>query len=425
MTGSLHVTLYVAKQWFRAAKVGREANVRLVSFVDVKAMMEYLIREMRQDLHQERMYMESNGRSLYGSAHWADYLYVATLAGLGNFGDEAKKELHEMVGLLMRDKARLPLYERAEAAVVLHRMGRGDEAAQLVRSIREHLVDGAEGLHIEYPSNGFVGSDRQLAVHTMLMEALSLAGGADKAETDGLCRWLLSQKRLQDWGTSTASMDAVYALLQGQKDDLTLRAEDEVRLESPKGEAWAVLQTSRDGLSGLGTVSATVEGRELDSGAGILRVTKSEETPSAWGAAYAQFRLPLSEVGSAASGLRVRVETDNRSPRVGDRLTFRYVLTSDRDYEYVRLKAGRAACLEPVEALSGYAYRNGLGYYREVKDASTEYFFERLPKGTYVLEMECYVERPGRYTVGAAKLNGVYAPEFSAYGAGMTLDVRP
>ena len=425
MTGSLHVTLYVAKQWFRAAKVGREANVRLVSFVDVKAMMEYLIREMRQDLHQERMYMESNGRSLYGSAHWADYLYVATLAGLGNFGDEAKKELHEMVGLLMRDKARLPLYERAEAAVVLRRMGRDDEAAQLVRSIREHLVDGAEGLHLEYPSNGFVGSDRKLAVHTLLMEALALAGGADKAEADGLCRWLLSQKRVQDWGTSTATMDAVYALLQGQGQDLTLQTGDEVRLESPKGEEWAVLQTSRDGLSGLGTVSATVEGRELDGGAGILRVTKSAETPSAWGAAYAQFRLPLSEVESAASGLRVRVEADNRSPRVGDRLTLRYVLTSDRDYEYVRLKAGRAACLEPVEALSGYAYRNGLGYYREVKDASTEYFFERLPKGTYVLEMECYVERPGRYTVGAAKLNGVYAPEFSAYGAGMTLDVRP
>ena len=257
------------------------------------------------------------------------------------------------------------------------------------------------------------------------MEALALVDGSDKAETDGLCRWLLSQKRLQDWGTSTASMDAVYALLQGQGQDLTLRTDDEVRLESPKGEAWAVLQTSRDGLSGLGTVSATVEGRELDGGAGILRVTKSEETPSAWGAAYAQFRLPLSEVESAASGLRVRVETDNRSPRVGDRLTLRYVITSDRDYEYVRLKAGRAACLEPVEALSGYTYRNGLGYYREVKDASTEYFFERLPKGTYVLEMECYVERPGRYTVGAAKLNGVYAPEFSAYGAGMTLDVRP
>ena len=104
-------------------------------------------------------------------------------------------------------------------------------------------------------------------------------------------------------------------------------------------------------------------------------------------------------------------------------MTLRYVLTSDRDYEYVRLKAGRAACLEPVESRSGYEYRNGLGYYKEVKDASTNYFFERLPKGTYVIEAECYVERAGRYALGAVKLNGVYAPEFSAYGAGAVLEV--
>ena len=71
----------------------------------------------------------------------------------------------------------------------------------------------------------------------------------------------------------------------------------------------------------------------------------------------------------------------------------------------------------PVRAM------NGLGYYKEVKDASTNYFFERLPKGTYVIEAECYVERAGRYALGAVKLNGVYAPEFSAYGAGTVLEV--
>ena len=101
-------------------------------------------------------------------------------------------------------------------------------------------------------------------------------------------------------------------------------------------------------MAGLGTVTATVEGRELSKGAGLLKVEKVEDRPSAWGAVYAQYRLPLSEVGSSASGLRIRQEVDNEHPRVGDRVTLRYVLTSDRDYEYVRLKAGRAACLEPV-----------------------------------------------------------------------------
>lgn len=423
MKGSPYMTRGVARQLLRSG-AGRHTDEVLAEAVNVRKMMEYLMSEAHKDIEKDKEHRAKYKTSLYDASYWLETLYLMNLCDAAWLNAD-RKDTDYMLSRLTEGMHGLAMADKAEAAVVLHRMGRGDEAAQLVRSIREHLVDGAEGLHIECPSNGFVGFGRKMAVHTMLMEALALAGGSGKAETDGLCRWLLAQKRLQDWGTSTASMDAVYALLQGQKEDLTLRADDEVRLESPKGEAWAVLRTSHDGLSGLGTVSATVEGRELDSGAGILRVTKSEETPSAWGAAYAQFRLPLSEVESAASGLRVRVETDNLSPRVGDRLTLRYVLTSDRDYEYVRLKAGRAACLEPVEALSGYAYRNGLGYYREVKDASTEYFFERLPKGTYVLEMECYVERPGRYTVGAAKLNGLYAPEFSAYGAGMTLDVRP
>lgn len=172
------------------------------------------------------------------------------------------------------DSDRLSLTETAQAVIVLRYMGKADAAAGLVRSLREHLVDGAEGLHLEYPSNGFVGSDRKIAVHTLLMEALSAPGNTDEKEQEGLCRWLLSQKRLQAWGTTTSSMDAVYALMQGQKRDLVLRSNDVVRLESPKGEELAVLKSSESKLAGLGTVTATVEGRELSKGAGLLKVER-------------------------------------------------------------------------------------------------------------------------------------------------------
>lgn len=424
MEGNAYLTRRAARLLLRSG-AGRTADETLASAVDVKKMMRYLMDEAHEGVLKDKEYHAEHDDYRYSASYWLETLYLLNLCDASWLDAEARKDADYMLARLTEGMHGLVLEDKAEAAVVLSRMGKPADAAQLVRSIREHLVDGPEGLHIEYPSNGFVGSDRKMGVHTVLMEALSLADVADKAEADGLCRWLLSQKRLQDWGTSTTTMDAVYALLQGQGQDLTLHADDEVRLESPKGEEWVVLQASEDGLAGLGTVTATVEGRELADGAGVLKVTKKEEAPSAWGAAYAQFRLPLAEVESAAAGLQIRVEADGHSPKVGERLTLRYVITSDRDYEYVRLKAGRAACLEPVEALSGYEYRNGLGYYKEVKDASTNYFFERLPKGTYVLEMECYVERAGRYTLGAAKLNGVYAPEFSAYAPGMALEVRP
>lgn len=424
MSGNAWLTRRVARLLLRSG-AGRESDKVLEQSVDVRKMMQFLTDETHKDIQKDKEYRAEHQAYLYGASYWLDQLYLMNLCDASWMSQSARQDAGYMLERLVEGMHGLAMADKAEAAVVLQGMGRSGEAAQLVGSLREHLVDGAEGLHLEYPSNGFVGSDRKMAVHVMIMEALSATGEADKATADGLCRWLLAQKRVQDWGTSTASMDAVHALMQGQGEDLTLRQDDRVRLASPKGETWAVLQTAEDGWTGLGTVSATVEGRELDSGAGVLEVTKTQEQPSSWGAAYAQFRLPLSEVGSAAEGLRVRLEADKPRPSVGDRLTLRYIITADRDYEYVRLKAGRAACLEPVEALSGYEYRNGLGYYKEVKDASTQYFFERLPKGTYVLEMECYVERPGRYTVGAARLNGVYAPEFSAYDGGLTLEVQP
>lgn len=436
MSGNAWLTERVACLLLRSGE-GVKTDSLLAQYVDVKKMMVYLMGKAHEEIIRDKESLREHKIHAYGGSYWLDYLYLASLSDVTWFDASVRKDLGYMQSRILDcveqreadgkrrmagDSDRLSLTETAQAVIVLRYMGKAD-AAGLVRSLREHLVDGAEGLHLEYPSNGFVGSDRKIAVHTLLMEALSAPGDADEKEQEGMCRWLLSQKRLQAWGTTTSSMDAVYALMQGQKRDLVLRSNDVVRLESPKGEELAVLKSSESKLAGLGTVTATVEGRELSKGAGLLKVEKAEDRPSAWGAVYAQYRLPLSEVGSSASGLRIRQEVDNDRPRVGDRVTLRYVLTSDRDYEYVRLKAGRAACLEPVDSRSGYEYRNGLGYYKEVKDASTNYFFERLPKGTYVIEAECYVERAGRYALGAVKLNGVYAPEFSAYGAGTVLEV--
>ena len=437
MSGNAWLTERVACLLLRSG-AGVKTDSLLAQYVDVKKMMVYLMGKAHEEIIRDKESLREHKIHAYGGSYWLDYLYLASLSDVTWFDASVRKDLGYMQSRILDcveqreadgkrrmagDSDRLSLTETAQAVIVLRYMGKADAAAELVRSLREHLVDGAEGLHLEYPSNGFVGSDRKIAVHTLLMEALSAPGNADEKEQEGMCRWLLSQKRLQAWGTTTSSMDAVYALMQGQKRDLVLRSNDVVRLESPKGEELAILKSSESKLAGLGTVTATVEGRELSKGAGLLKVEKAGDRPSAWGAVYAQYRLPLSEVGSSASGLRIRQEVDNDRPRVGDRVTLRYVLTSDRDYEYVRLKAGRAACLEPVDSRSGYEYRNGLGYYKEVKDASTNYFFERLPKGTYVIEAECYVERAGRYALGAVKLNGVYAPEFSAYGAGTVLEV--
>ncbi|MCD8318079.1 MAG: hypothetical protein LUC45_04160 [Paraprevotella sp.] len=424
MSGNCYITLRVARLLLRS-EAGEKASSVLTQYVDVKKMMKYLAGEMHKEVSAQQKRLQTKGGKNYFNGQWIDYLYATMLCASSLFDASERKDMDYMVDRLVKDMYDLPLADKAEAAVILQRKDRKDEAAQLVRSLYEHLVNDSEGLHLEYPSNGSVSSVRKIAVHTALMEAFSATGNYDAHTLDGMRRWLLGQKRLQDWGTSVSSMDAIYALLQPSTTGLSLQTADEIRVDAPSGKGLIRMKSSESPMVGLGTVTARVDGRDLNDGAGTLTVKKSRGGSSAWGAVYAQFQLPLTDVESSASGMRVRCETDHADLRVGDRVTLRYVITADRDYEYVCLKAGRAACLEPVEVRSGYEYRNGLGYYKEVKDASTNYFFERLPKGTYILETECYVERAGRYTVGAAKLNGVYASEFCAYGAAQTMEVRP
>lgn len=426
MRSSRYITLAVAQLFGRAGLfTAAQTPAVLTQHVDVKKMMGYLTAELHEMVVEDRKSVREHKTHLYSGHSWLPFLYVTGRCDDGLIGTSARADLNYAMSVLVKDMHGLDMADKARAATVMQRAGRKNEAVQLVRSLREHLVETSAGTHLEYYSNGFYTSEQKIDTHVFIMEALKADGTAGADETDGLCRWLLGQKQVQAWSTPVNSMNAVYALMDMQHDQLDIQANDEVRVLSSKGEEWIRMESGEGELAGLGCVSSSVSGKELKRGAGVVAVNKAEEQPTAWGAAYAQFMLPLADIEAQAKGVSIRCEVSQTSPKVGDRVILRYVITADRDYEYVCLKAGRAACLEPVESRTGYEYDNGLGYYKEVRDASTNYFFERLPKGTYVLESEQYVERPGVYTLGAAKLNGVYAPEFSAYGNAPVLNVRP
>ena len=121
----------------------------------------------------------------------------------------------------------------------------------------------------------------------------------------------------------------------------------------------------------------------------------------------------------------MRREVITTTPKVGDRFTTRYIITADRDYEYVNLRAPRAACAEPAEQLSGYRYQGGLGYYRAIRDAHTDYFFDHLPKGTYVLEETSFIDRAGTYTSGLTTIRCLYAPEYGGQTKAETIVIAP
>lgn len=314
------------------------------------------------------------------------YLYVLYTTKESTTRQE-RKVASAMLDRLEKDMENLNVENLAEAIIVLQKAGREKSARKFMDRLEHFLVTtDKEGTYIEHPQGSRTSIDRKIAIHTKIMEAETIVGSSDKLS--GLRRYLLRQKRTEGWDNPGNTADAVYALLLGDTLLLAEQAEDKV-----------VLNGSR----------LTINKR-----------TKGES----WGAAFVQCQAPLKDVEAASAGLMIRQEIVSEPRKIGDRLVVRYVVTADRDYEYVVLRGSRPACLEPVTQLSGYRWQNGLGYYRAMHDASTDYCFDRLPRGTYVLEEEFNVSQLGNYQTGLSTLQCQYAPEFQGRTSSRSVMVK-
>ena len=231
-------------------------------------------------------------------------------------------------------------------------------------------------------------------------------------------RWLLQEKRTQAWDTPINSVNAIWAFLDNQntlntQSAQTVLAIDGRPLDLPKATA------------GIGYVKTAIEQPK-----GKLFTAKKTSTGTSWGAVYAQFMQPVRDIEASASGLTIKREiiiqntpSTQNTPitlKVGDKVTVRLTIESERDLDFVQVLDRRAACMEPVRQLSGY--RNGA--YCSPKDYSTNYYFDRLPKGKRVIETEYYIDRAGTYETGTCTIQCAYAPEYRATAKAQTLNVQ-
>ena len=163
------------------------------------------------------------------------------------------------------------------------------------------------------------------------------------------------------------------------------------------------------------------------------KVTVEKKTDGiAWGAVYAEFEEEMDKVEAQSNALSITREIYKDGKllpegvllQVGDKLTVRLTMTSDRDMDFVKVTDERAACMEPVEALSGYRWRKNVDYYQENKDASTSFYLDKVRKGTHVLEYQVYVTTSGRFVQGVPVARSAYAPEFGGHGTGGSLNVK-
>ena len=354
-----------------------------------------------------------------GSLMHLDYIYIAQRSGV-KLTKAQQADVSYLLDHLKGSVAGMSNDERAVAAIVLKGAGRDSDSQLYFDSMREHMTTtAAHGTFFDYAGGSFTPTGHKVIIHTAAMEAARELAPADKVLNSGLRRWLLQQKRTQMWESSICTVNAIYALLHGSAATADVLSADQDRLTLDYGKRKVAVEPSATPAA-MGYVKQTYTDGAAPKSIRIQRTSPTE----AWGAVYAQYLTPVADASAQASGLTIRRELSSTTPRLGDKFTTRYIITADRDYEYVCLRADRPAAAEPAEQLSGYRYQGGLGYYCAVRDAHTDYFFDSLPKGTYVLEETAFIDREGHYTTGLCRLQCLYAPEYEGHTAAAEIRIE-
>lgn len=328
-------------------------------------------------------------------------------------------------------------YLQAMTALALGRMGEQKAALGIVKSLKENALFSDEmGMYwAEFNRGGYYWYQAPIESQAMMIEAFTEIE-KDAKTINALKTWLLRQKQTQDWGTTRATAEACYALLIGGDDWLTNTQTVTISLDGKPVDMPAA-------EAGTGYQKKIFTGEEINPSMGKIRVDVPEQgkhgTAVTWGAAYWQYFENQDKISASSSGISVKKEmliekNSDKGPvlvalkegeeyKVGDKIKIRLEIRVDRNLEFVHLKDTRPAALEPGNVLSGYQWQNGLGYYQSTRDASTNYFFPLLPKGTYVFEYPAFISHRGDFSSGMASLQCMYAPEFSGHSNGQRMEV--
>lgn len=323
------------------------------------------------------------------------------------------------------------LQEQALAALALHRLGEKETAQLIMTSLSERATRDEElGMYWKGFDRGFDWWAFPTETHALLIEAFNDVTG-DPASVNALRTYLLRLKQTTDWKTTKATSEACYALLLGGSDwlddaDAPVITVGGTTIKADKAEA------------GSGTFEHRFAPEAVTPTMGEVTIASSTDRPS-WGALHWQYLERMDRITPHESPFSIRKQVLLKHPteegtrlvalgsndglRPGDRLTVRIELRTDRYVDYVHLKDLRAAGLEPTETLSGYRYQGGLGYYRTTRDASVNFFFDRITPGTYVLEYDLKVGHAGDFSNGITTAMCMYAPEFASHSEGIRIVV--
>ena len=418
MQGSRYVTTQVMEMLVRLnALTPQDADSRMQPMI--QKGFEYLGKQAAEEYKSMKEAEKKGAVGLRPSEQVLRYLYICALDGKAPVDEKVNRYF---IDKLSGEGKELTIYGKALGAIILQQSGKVAEARLFMQSLMEYSVVTDEmGRYFDTPKARYSWFSYKIPTEVAAMEAIQRITKDTKA-IDEMKRWLLKQKQTQTWETPIATADAVYALMATGASDLLANTGG---VEITLGKE--VIRTPAD--DAIGYIKKMMSGDVMNIKK--IRVDK-EGAGMGWGAVYAQYLESMDQIGEQGNGLSVSRQlykgdealNESAPLKVGDRITVRLTVKADRDMDFVQIKDDRAACMEPLQAVSGFRWGNGLGYYQATKDASTQFFIDQMRKGTYVIEYQVYVNRTGEYQTGIATVQSAYAPEFGGHTRGYRVMVE-
>ncbi len=398
----------------------------------LKKAISYIDQQMN-DYYQR--WQKKNDNSSWGDIH---YLYARSFFLDQKVSSAYLEAYNYNYNNIKKNWKKQSIYMQGMIALVCQRNGDTQTAKEIIANIKSMAQYSEElGMFWKKAGYGYYWYEAPIERQALLIEAFNAITPLDMESIEKMQLWLLKQKQTQSWPTTKSTTEAIYALLLRNN---ALEASNGVRLTL--GNQWSY--TEGDGTeqaqAGTGYIKKSWKGGDVTADMSTLKIEKETSGP-AWGGLYWQYLENIDKLDHSQDGdfsiqkQLYKVEVGDRgevltaiteqSPlKAGDKVRVRVEIRTDRDMEYVHLKDMRAACFEPTNVLSGHRYQDGLRYYEATKDASTNFFIDYLPKGTYVFEYTLMATMTGTYSNGLTTIQCMYAPEFTSHSEGIRVTVK-
>ena len=329
------------------------------------------------------------------------------------------------------------LYQKGLLALTMNRLGDKKFAEKIIESLKETAARNEEfGMYWIENKNGYYWYQSAIETQSLLIEAFSEIE-KDKKYVDEMKVWLLKQKQLNNWPTTKATTEAIYALLLKGTDWTSIKDNTKFKIGNEKVLTKKLSEKEKEAETGY--IKMKWDSKEITNEMATISVDNNSDIP-AFGGLYWQYFENLEAIKSDSTATlsisknlfkKIKttegeklIEINQENINIGDLVTIRLIIKTDDDLEYVHLKDSRASCFEPVDVISKYEWKEGIGYYRSTKDVATHYFFDTVKKGTYVLEYDVRINNSGNFNDGIATIQSMYAPEFSSHSTSTKLVIK-